>query len=78
MDYANRDCVSRPCNNETGNKALLILDGVGQGLGALSILTSLFIPEKSTSHWLLLGNEKFTTGPTMVGTGYGLGAVGRF
>jgi hypothetical protein len=83
MDFANRNCAATPCASggsgvETFNRALLIADGIGQGLGALSIVTSFFLPEKSTHHWLLIGDEHVTAGPTMVGSGYGLGAVGRF
>ncbi len=83
MDFANRNCERTACANggsglETFNRALLIADGVAQGLGALGIVTSFFIPERATKHWLLLGKEKLNVGPTMVGTGYGLGAIGRF
>jgi hypothetical protein len=80
MDYANRGC-STPgqCNsNETGYKALLILDGIGQGLGALAMVTSLFLPEKTTRSWYLIGNDSVHAAPAAVGTGYGLGAVGSF
>ena len=50
MDYANRGgCpASGSCASEIGNKTLLILDGVGQGLGAIGMVASLFLPEKST------------------------------
>jgi hypothetical protein len=80
MDYANRGgCpVAGSCTAETGNKALLILDGIGQGLGAIGIVTSLFLPEKSTRHWFLIGNSGVHAAPSLVGTGYGLGAGGVF
>jgi hypothetical protein len=79
MDYANRCDAGHPCNgNETGYKALLILDGVGQGLGALGMVTSLFIPERSTRNWFLIGGTDFHAAPSPVGTGYGLGAGGAF
>jgi len=78
MDYAHRDCDLRPCPNETGNKALLILDGVGQGLGALSVVASLFIPEKTTRNWYLIGGRGVHAAPSRVGTGYGFGAGGVF
>ena len=80
MDYANRGC-STPgqCNaNETGYKALLVLGGIGQGLGALAMVTSLFLPEKTTRSWYLIGNDSVHAAPAAVGTGYGLGAVGSF
>jgi len=78
MDLANRDCASRPCNNETLNKVLLVADGIGQGLASLGIVSSFFLPEKTTRHWYLLGNSEMQWAPTSVGTGYGLAAVGRF
>jgi hypothetical protein len=62
-----------------GQKALLVLDGVGQGLGALAIVSSLFIPEKKERHWFFVGTEKLQVAPTTVGYGgYGMGAAGHF
>lgn len=61
-----------------GYKALLVADGVAQGLGALMLLTSFMIPERMTDHWYLLGSNDLKLTPTRVGTGYGMGAVGRF
>jgi hypothetical protein len=80
MDYANRGgCpTTGSCGSETGYKALLILDGIGQGLGVVAIVTSLFIPEKSSRNWFLIGNRGLHAAPVMVGTGYGLGAGGNF
>jgi hypothetical protein len=80
MDYANRDCsVPQKCNaNEGGYKALLVLDGIGQGLGAIGVITSFFIPEKTTRNWYLIGDSQFHAAPSPVGTGYGLGAAGAF
>jgi len=80
MDYANRDCgVPQKCNaNEGGYKALLVLDGIGQGLGALGVITSLFVPEKTTRNWYLIGGSQFHAAPSPVGSGYGLGAAGAF
>jgi hypothetical protein len=80
MDYANRGgCpVVGSCAGETGNKALLILDGIGQGLGAIGIITSLFVPEKATRNWYLIGSSGLHAAPSRVGTGYGLGAGGVF
>jgi hypothetical protein len=80
MDWANRDCgTPGKCNsNEGGYKALLILGGIGQGLGAIGVVTSLFLPEKTTRNWYFIGSDSFRAAPSMVGTGYGVGAVGRF
>jgi hypothetical protein len=78
MDWNKRDCNARTCNNEDLNKVLLIADGVAQGLGALGILTSLVIPEKTTRNWYLIGNNVFVA-PSRVGRdGYGMGATGAF
>lgn len=79
MDYGNRCDGAHPCNsNETGYRTLLILDGVGQGLGAIGMITSLFVPESSTRHWLVIGGTDFYAAPSPVGTGYGVGAAGAF
>ncbi len=78
LDLANRDTDNRPSNNEGLNKALLIADGVAQGLGAIGMVASFFIPEKTVRHFYVLGNEKLHVAPTRVGTGYGLGGGGTF
>jgi hypothetical protein len=81
MDYGKRGgCPSTgSCGTETGNKVLLILDGVGQGIGAIGVISSLFLSEKTTRSWWLIGDgHSFHAEPTVVGTGYGLGAMGRF
>lgn len=56
-----------------GEKTLLIVDGVAQGLGALMIVSSLFIPRKKTKTWYLIGMAPGHGSKT-----YGMGAVGRF
>ena len=78
LDLAHRDTDVRPSNNEGLNKAFLIADGIGQGLGALAVVTSLFLPDTKEAHWYTIGSDKMRVAPTHVGTGYGLGAVGRF
>lgn len=78
MNLADRQCDIRSCNNEGLNKALLIADGIGQGLGALAVVTSFFLPNSKTKNWYLIGDDKTHAGPTRVGTGYGLGAAGHF
>jgi hypothetical protein len=78
VDIAQRDCVARPCTQQSLDTALLAVDGVVQGLGALGVLTSLFVPEKTTRHWYLIG-DAVQVAPTRVGIlGYGLGASGKF
>lgn len=79
MNLADRQCDARACGNEGLNKAMLILDGVGQGLGAIGIVTSLFLPGKTTRNWFLIGNDNVHAGPTRMGlAGYGFGAAGSF
>jgi hypothetical protein len=78
LDLANRDTDVRPSRNEGLNKALLIADGVGQGLGAIALISAFFVPEKTVRHFYVLGNEKIHVAPTRVGTGYGLGGGGTF
>jgi hypothetical protein len=80
MDLANRGCGEPGhCNaNETGYKALLVLGGIGQGLGALGVVTSFFLPEKVTRNWYLIGSDTFHAAPSPVGSGYGVGAAGVF
>jgi len=79
LDLGNRDCNARPCNNENLNKGLLIADGIGQGLGVVAIVTSLFLPERKTRRWYMIGDGRSVLGgPMRVGTGYGLGAIGQF
>lgn len=80
MNLADRQCNDRPCGDNEGiAKGLLIADGIGQGLGALAVVSSLFLPGKTTRHWYLIGNDKTHAGPTRVGiAGYGFGASGTF
>lgn len=52
LDLAQRPgCGGGPvasCNFETGNKVLLSVDGVAQGLGALATVVSFFVPQNET------------------------------
>jgi hypothetical protein len=41
-------------------------------------VTSLFLPEKTTRNWYFIGDNSFHAAPSMVGTGYGVGAIGVF
>lgn len=71
--------LSKGEDEETGYKVLLAANGVAQGLGALMLLSSFFIPEKKTEHWYLIGSNDLRLAPANVGrTGFGLGAAGRF
>lgn len=76
-----RDCDADPCGKKTLGTTLLIGSGVLQGIGALSTLMSLFIPEKTTHNWYLIGDEhqeNLALAPLMGGDQLGAIAVGRF
>lgn len=70
--------LAKGAEESKGNKTLLIIDGVAQGFGALMLVSSLFIPERKTKHWYLIGANETMLVPSRVATGYGLGASGRF
>jgi len=79
MNLADRQCDVSTCNNEGLNKTLLIASGVGQGLGAIGLVASIFVPGKSTRNWYLIGNDKVHAGPQRMGNqGYGFVANGEF
>ena len=61
-----------------GNKALLAVSGVFQDLGALGMLTSLLVPERTTSRWYLIGNQRFSAAPVADRFTYGVSARGQF
>ena len=58
-----------------GERTLLVIDGAVQSLGALAMLSSLFIPERHTENWYLIGANQRVRLTT---AGLGLGAIGRF
>jgi len=75
--------VTRPCSTENGYKALLVVGGVFQSLGAIAIVLGLVVPEKHTARV----TEGATTPrklrvqvfPSAVGNnGYGVTAAGNF
>src|ERR1044071_10405990 len=47
LDLAHRKCAT--CGDDSLNQALLVTDGVFQGIGALSIVGSLLLPERPTT-----------------------------
>jgi hypothetical protein len=73
-----RDCDAEPCDNETLDTTLLIGSGVLQGLGALGVLMSLVVPQSTTQHWYLIGNNDVVVAPVVNPTNAGLTAIGRF
>jgi hypothetical protein len=76
MSLHDRDCNAEHCGNETLGTVLLVGSGVLQGIGALSIVMSLFIPETTTHHWNLIGDENHPNLAVIPIAGYGeLGAL---
>jgi hypothetical protein len=76
-----RDCNAEPCNHKALNTTLLVGSGVVQGLGALSVLMSLFIPETTTHSWYLIGDEQqphLALSPVVGQDQFGAFAVGQF
>lgn len=78
MDLDKRDCGLDSCKSKTRDQVLLIGDGVLQGLGALGVVLSLVIPERTTRQWYLIGNERLTLAPRFSPQITGFSAVGRF
>lgn len=74
-----RDCsTADPCDNKTLGTTLLVGSGILQGVGALGMLMSLFIPQETTRNWYLVGNEDVVVAPVMNASTVGATAVGRF
>lgn len=61
----------------TGQKVLLVVNGAVQGIGALGMLASFFVPQTRTKNWYTIGKSDVQLTPSMLGT-YGLTASGRF
>jgi hypothetical protein len=78
LDLKDRDCDVNACSHETLNKALLIGDGALQGLGAISLVLSLVIPESNDKPWYLIGGEKLSVAPQVGSAVTGFSAFGRF
>jgi hypothetical protein len=68
--------LGRGPEQKAGHKALLAVDGVTQGLGALMLVSSFLVPERVTEHWYLIGRLQVV--PGKVGKGFGLAARARF
>jgi hypothetical protein len=82
MDLANRGTCGhlgeRSCDSETGNKVLLVFDGIFQGLGALDIVGAFVFPETRTVS-TVSSERRFVIAPTYWGrNGYGVHAVATF
>jgi len=71
------------CDNETLNKALIITDGIFQGLGALEFASSFLFVETTTVHEakapkLQAKHFSLRIGPAAMSTGYGIMATSKF
>jgi hypothetical protein len=81
MALNDRDCSAEPCSKKALNTTLLVGSGVLQGLGALSMVMSLFVTEKTTHNWYVIGDEKrpgLAITPVLGQDQVGAFAVGRF
>jgi hypothetical protein len=80
LDLANRgECPpTSACGNETAYKALLIADGVLQGVGALQILSGFLFPETHSVTTVADSSVHVRIVPQWGREGYGLKAVGTF
>jgi hypothetical protein len=76
-----RDCSAEPCSKKTLNTTLLVGSGVLQGVGALSLVMSLFVTEKTTHNWYVIGDEQHPSlaiTPVLAQDQVGAFALGRF
>ena len=78
MALNDRDCSVDPCSRKTLDTTLLVGSGVLQGLGALSMAMSLFIPTKTTHSWYLIGDDDVNVMPLAGAGELGAMASGRF
>ncbi len=82
-DLADRQCDERPCDQKFWSATLLVTSGVLQAGGLATLIAAFFVPESETPSVLRTRAEAATVRVvpmTMgrVGTGAGIGAVGRF
>jgi hypothetical protein len=84
LDLAHRKCAT--CGDDGLNQALLVTDGVFQGIGALSIVGAFLLPERHTTTTVSRSRaaEKARAGldlklkPVRLSGGYGLQATAKF
>jgi hypothetical protein len=77
-DNNNNVPSSIPCDAETTNKVLLGVDGVFQGIGALTTLVGLLSPEREEEP-VTTGKPTVHVTPARMGIGgYGISAFGNF
>jgi hypothetical protein len=81
LDLANRpgcDVNRTACDNETTNKVLLVVDGIFQGAGAVSLVAGLLTPP-AEHNVTVVSDTKVHVVPVSFGAGSpGLAAFGRF
>jgi hypothetical protein len=77
MDLAARDCRGA-CGLEKVNKALLVVDGVVQAIGALQIVASLLYVGGHADTAVAADTTPTVMPARLSGDGYGLLAAGRF
>lgn len=87
MNLADRGpCGASACDKESFNKAMLVTDGIFQGLGALQILGSFLLPETRAPSALRSGSSEVAVAKPRVkvmparlkGGGYGVAAQATF
>lgn len=78
LDLKHRGCADNPCENNTRDRVLLVGDGILQGIGALAVVLSVVVPQKTTRRWYLTGNSDVLVVPQLSARMTGLSAVGRF
>jgi hypothetical protein len=69
------------CDNDAGNRALIAIDGIFQGLGALFVAGSLFVPEhpRAMTTAQAEARPRVHISPAHLGPGgYGVAATGSF
>jgi hypothetical protein len=72
--------LKRGESESSGEKALMVADGIAQGIGGLAVLLSTMIPERVTRSWYLIGqSQPVRVLPTRIARGgYGLTANANF
>jgi hypothetical protein len=68
------------CDTETTNKVLLVLDGIFQGVGAVTTVWGFLTPERHevTTTTAAVDKPTIHVTPASLGTGYGMAAFGSF
>jgi hypothetical protein len=87
LDLANRQPCGTSCENESLNKALLVTDGIFQGIGALEIVGSFLFMETRVAATSIRNPRSIASigkripvsiTPTYMHGGYGVTAAGEF